>query len=195
MYCIGIEWGTDWDAINCIPTDTEFNNCLTQRYFEWNVQAHTDSYEAGRLLMQELLQIADSEAPRELGSSDLQLLSQPLSQWQNLEKPVSFWTGSFGMHLNCWRIVLGSPLFNPLGGRTAVAGIFETTRGGRRLSVVGCVTGPREAMWPANDQWWCPVSGRCPKFVAHLEEKQLGSYSNTWQAWAIARMLHHWPNG
>ena len=47
-------------------------------------------------------------------------------------------------------------LINPLGGRTAVEGIlgmFETTRGGEgRLSVVGCVTGPREAMWPANDQ-------------------------------------------
>ena len=35
-------------------------------------------------LLQELLQIAHSEAPRELGSSDLPLLSQPLSQWKNL---------------------------------------------------------------------------------------------------------------
>ena len=41
-------------------------------------------------LRQELLQIADSEAPGELGSSDLQLLSQPLSQWRDLEHPVSF---------------------------------------------------------------------------------------------------------
>ena len=41
-------------------------------------------------LLQELLQIADSEAPGEHGSSDLQVLSQPLSQWKNVEKPVSF---------------------------------------------------------------------------------------------------------
>ena len=41
-------------------------------------------------LLQELLQIADSEAPAELGSSDLQLLSQPVSQWKNVEHPVSF---------------------------------------------------------------------------------------------------------
>ena len=38
-------------------------------------------------LLQELLQIAHSEAPRELGSSDLPLLSQPLSQWKN---PVNY---------------------------------------------------------------------------------------------------------
>ena len=42
------------------------------------------------LLLQELLQIAGSEAPGELGSSDLQLLSQPLSQWRDVEHPVSF---------------------------------------------------------------------------------------------------------
>ena len=41
-------------------------------------------------LLQELLQIADSGAPKNLGSSDLQLLSQPLSQWKNVENPVSF---------------------------------------------------------------------------------------------------------
>ena len=41
-------------------------------------------------LLQELLQIADSEAPGELGSSDMQLLSQPLSQWKNVEHPASF---------------------------------------------------------------------------------------------------------
>ena len=38
-------------------------------------------------LLQELLQIAHSEAPRELGSSNLPLLSQPLSQWKN---PVNY---------------------------------------------------------------------------------------------------------
>ena len=38
-------------------------------------------------LPQELLQIAHSEAPRELGSSNLPLLSQPLSQWKN---PVNY---------------------------------------------------------------------------------------------------------
>ena len=37
-------------------------------------------------LLQELLQIANSEVPGELGSSDLQHLPQPLSQWKN---PVS----------------------------------------------------------------------------------------------------------
>ena len=42
------------------------------------------------LALQELLEIADSGAPRELGSSDLQLLSQPLSQWKNVEDPGSF---------------------------------------------------------------------------------------------------------
>ena len=42
------------------------------------------------LLLQELPQIADSEAPGELGSSELQLLSQPLSQWKDVEHPVSF---------------------------------------------------------------------------------------------------------
>ena len=52
-------------------------------YFEWNAQAQTDPYEE----LQELLQIAHSEAPRELGSSDLPLLSQPLSQWKN---PVNY---------------------------------------------------------------------------------------------------------
>ena len=41
-------------------------------------------------LLQELLQIADSEAPRELGTSELQLLSQALSQWKNVNHPVSF---------------------------------------------------------------------------------------------------------
>ena len=41
-------------------------------------------------LLQELLQFPDSEAPGELGSSDLQLLSQPLSQWKDVEHPVSF---------------------------------------------------------------------------------------------------------
>ena len=43
------------------------------------------------LLLQELLQIADSEAPGELGSSNLQLLSQPLSQWKN----VILWASAF----------------------------------------------------------------------------------------------------
>ena len=42
------------------------------------------------LLLQELLQNADSEAPGELGSSDLQLLSLPLSQWKDVEHPVNF---------------------------------------------------------------------------------------------------------
>ena len=41
-------------------------------------------------LLQELLQNADSEAPGELGSSDLQLLSLPLSQWKDVEHPVNF---------------------------------------------------------------------------------------------------------
>ena len=41
-------------------------------------------------LLQELLQNADSEAPGELGSSDLQLLSLPLSQWKDVEHHVNF---------------------------------------------------------------------------------------------------------
>ena len=41
-------------------------------------------------LLQELLQSADFEAPGELGSSNLQLLSQPLSQWKDVEHPVNF---------------------------------------------------------------------------------------------------------
>jgi len=41
-------------------------------------------------LLQELLQIADYEAPGELGSRDLQLLVQPLLQWKNVQHPVSF---------------------------------------------------------------------------------------------------------
>ena len=56
-------------------------------YFEWNARAQTDPYEVEEPLLQELLQIAHSEAPRELGSSDLPLLSQPLSQWKN---PVNY---------------------------------------------------------------------------------------------------------
>ena len=41
-------------------------------------------------LLQELLQNADSEAPGELGSSDLQTLSLLLSQWKDVEHPVNF---------------------------------------------------------------------------------------------------------
>ena len=41
-------------------------------------------------LLQEVLQIADSEAPREFGSSNLQLLLQSLSQWKNVKHPVGF---------------------------------------------------------------------------------------------------------
>ncbi len=41
-------------------------------------------------LLQELLQIAYFETYGELGSSKLQLLSQALSQWKNVEYPVSF---------------------------------------------------------------------------------------------------------
>ena len=40
--------------------------------------------------LQVLLQIADAGTSGELGSSDLQLLSQPLSQWKNVEDPGSF---------------------------------------------------------------------------------------------------------
>ena len=60
-------------------------------YFQWNAQAHTESYEDGRHMLQELLQIAISAAPAEFGSSDLQLLLQPLSQWKDVEHPVNFW--------------------------------------------------------------------------------------------------------
>ena len=42
------------------------------------------------LLLQELLQIAGSEARGELGSCELRLLSQPLSQWKDVQNPVSF---------------------------------------------------------------------------------------------------------
>ena len=41
-------------------------------------------------LLQELLQIANYETPAEFGSSDLQFLLQPLSQWKDVEHPVSF---------------------------------------------------------------------------------------------------------
>ena len=41
-------------------------------------------------LLKEVVQIANSEAPGELRSSDLQLLLQPLSQWKDVEHPVSF---------------------------------------------------------------------------------------------------------
>ena len=54
-------------------------------YFEWNARAHTESYEDP--LLQELLKNADSG---ELGSSDLQLLSLPLSLWKDVEHPVNF---------------------------------------------------------------------------------------------------------
>ena len=42
------------------------------------------------LLLQKLLQIAYFETYGELGSSKLQLVSQALSQWKNVEHPVSF---------------------------------------------------------------------------------------------------------
>ena len=40
--------------------------------------------------LQKMLQIADFGATGELGSSDVQLLSQPLSQGKNVDDPVSF---------------------------------------------------------------------------------------------------------
>ena len=56
-------------------------------YFEWNARAQTDPYEDGRAAATGAAPNAHLEAPRELGSSDLPLLSQPLSQWKN---PVNY---------------------------------------------------------------------------------------------------------
>ena len=50
--------------------------------------------------LQELLQSTDSGASGVLGSSDLQLLSQPLPQWKNVEDPVSFCIPAVPLILN-----------------------------------------------------------------------------------------------
>ena len=54
------------------------------------------------LLLQELLQIVDSEAPGELGISDLHLLSQPLSiEERKASCELLHSCGSFEMRPHC----------------------------------------------------------------------------------------------
>ena len=85
--------------------------------------------------LQELLWIAYSGTPRELGSSGLQLLSQPLSQWKNVEDPTSFCIPAVPLISHIWTAEesvfnrLGKCL-DPLGKWTAISGIsgaFKTT--------------------------------------------------------------------
>ena len=61
-------------------------------------------------LLQELLQITDSEAPGEL-VSNLQLLAQPSSQWKNVQHPVSFCIPA--IPLECIRTAAESHLDRP----------------------------------------------------------------------------------
>ena len=79
-------------------------------YFEWNTRAHTEMEDN---LLEELLGIANSDAPVEFGSGNQHLLSQPLSQWKWGDATTTV-LGTFGMHRSCG--------FSGPGGRSAAAG-------------------------------------------------------------------------
>ena len=83
------------------------------------------------LTLQELLQITDSGASGELGSSDLQLLSLWLSQWKNVEYPVSVCISAVLpiSHIRTAEESVVQPSFlDPFGGWTAVAGLSGVSK-------------------------------------------------------------------
>ena len=188
-----IEWGGGWDVVNRIPTDTEFNNRLTQRRCArllWMECAgsHQILRRWKTCCCRNCSKLLIPKLQENLGAATYNSCHSHCHNGRMSSCELLHSCSSFKIRLNCWRIVLWLSLLDPLGGWTAVAGIsgiFERTRGGERHSVVGCVAGPREMMWPANDQWRHPVSGRCP---SSLNTKRKNNWAaNTWKTWATSR--------
>ena len=95
-------------------------------------------------LLEELLGIANSDAPAEFGSGNLHL-SQPLSHLECMGGRGRPQLGTFGMRRSCG--------FTEPGGQSAAAGFPVVYKGrgkGWRCTVAGCFSAVLEKMWPAN---------------------------------------------
>ena len=127
-------------------------------YFEWNTRAHTAMEDN---LLEELLGIANSDAPVEFGSGNQHLLSHPLSHWEWGDATTTV-LGTFGMRRSCG-------FFKP-GGQSAAAG-FPVVYKERGEEWLAASQQFEKRCGPLMNEARRPVSSQFPHICCHRDMK------------------------